>query len=57
MSDQSPSHRARIKVQFWVPAADLDDLRRWREAARKEGIELGPWLHNAANRKVQETIG
>lgn len=44
-----PSHQGRVKVQFWVPVEKLEDWQRWCDAARGDGIELGPWLHKAAN--------
>lgn len=49
MSDHSPSHLARVKVQFWVPAEGAGEVERWREMAQAQGLELGPWLRMVAN--------
>ena len=54
MSDSSPSHVNRFKVQFWVPAEAAGDIDRWREAAQAQGMELGPWLRGAANFAVDQ---
>jgi hypothetical protein len=47
------SQQNRVKVQFWVPADKLEELEAWKEAARGEGVELGPWLHGAANLRLK----
>lgn len=54
MGDQSPSHRARVKVQFWVPAEAAGEIERWREVAKDQGVELGPWLRGTANFAVDQ---
>jgi hypothetical protein len=54
VSDHSPSHLARVKVQFWVPAEGAGEVERWRETAQAQGLELGPWLRGVANVAVDQ---